>query len=312
MAWFILRCTLHYPRLVGREQRPLPEFALRNRDFATALVKSRGARTKVQIRNALTELGHRDGGDVQLSPSVLRGDVNTQADFSWHVRAWGFRVLENVRRRLAARYPAYAEFEPVRRRGRARASQTEPKPYKRREPRLLEPDPNGHVTADALNADFDEVYLRDDANPRWVVKPVVAYLWARTAECGGCRVEIPLLKTRWLCKKTNPAKRVLLTMRKRGDGRGVEFGVATDVPQGSGSTTQQRRHDEALGAGTMSSSGVECPNCAAVTRMAELRALSRAGTTRSADDGRGRGRTDRQGVPAPDRTRPRGCHREPD
>ena len=28
VAWFILRCTLHYPRLVGREERPLPDFAI--------------------------------------------------------------------------------------------------------------------------------------------------------------------------------------------------------------------------------------------------------------------------------------------
>ena len=66
-------------------------------------------------------------------------------------------------------------------------------------------------------------------------------------------------------------------MAKRPDGLGVDFGVATDVPQGSGSAAQRRRHDASLGAGTMSSSGVECPNCAAVTRMAELRALSRSG-----------------------------------
>ena len=277
VAWFILRCTLHYPRLVGREERPLPTFALRDRGFATGLVKSRGARTKVQIRNALAELGHRDGGDVQLSSSVLRDDANAKADFVWHVRAWGFRVLEKARQQLAARYPTYAEFEPVRRKGRARASQAKPKPFERREPCLLEPDADGRVSADALNADFEGEYLKDEANPRWVAKPIVAYLWARTTECGGCRAEIPLLKTRWLCKKSAPVKRVLLTMTKRADGRGVEFGVATDVPPRSGSAAQRRRHDETLGAGTMSSTGVRCPNCAAVTTMAELRAQGRSG-----------------------------------
>ena len=277
VAWFILRCTLHYPQLVGREERPLPEFALRDRDFATALVKSRGARTTVQIRNALAELGHRDGGDVQISSSVLRDDANAKADFGWHVRAWGLRVLDGVRRQLASRYPTYAEFEPVRRRGRSRATRANPKPFERREPRLIKPDADGRVSADALNADFNKEYLKDDGNPRWVAKPVVAYLWARTTECGGCRAEIPLLKTRWLCKKTDPVKRVLLTMTKRADGSGVEFGVATDVPPGSGSTAQRRRHDQVLGPGTMSSSGVECPNCMAVTRMAELRAQGRSG-----------------------------------
>ncbi len=32
-------------------------------------------------------------------------------------------------------------------------------------------------------------------------KPTVAYLWARTVTCKNCRTTIPLLKTRWLCKK---------------------------------------------------------------------------------------------------------------
>lgn len=273
VAWFILRCTLHYPQLVGRKERPLPAFALRERDFATALVKSRGARTKVQIRNALAELGHRDGGDVQLSASTLEDPTITKADFAWHVRAWGLRVLTRVRRELAARYPMYADFEPVRRKGRRRAAEPEPKPYRRRTSRLLEPDEDGRATTDELNAQFDAAYLDDDTNPRWVAKPVVAYLWARTAECDGCRAEIPLLKTRWLCKK--PGKRARLTM-DAGDS-GVEFGVEADVPAASGSAAQKRAHDGALGAGTMSGSGVECPICGSVTRMSELRVQGRTG-----------------------------------
>ena len=221
VAWFILRCTLHYPRLVGREELPLPGFALRDLGFATALVKARGARTKVQIRNALAELGHRDGGDLQLSSGLGDGGSRTGADFAWHLRAWGLRVLGNARRALADRYPTWADFEPVRRKGRAKMTNLVRRPYRPRDPRLLEPDPDGRVSTSALNAGFDSLYLEDEANPRWVAKPVVAYLWARTAECGGCRAEIPLLKTRWPCRK--PGKRVRLTMDVRGGG--VEFGV---------------------------------------------------------------------------------------
>ena len=44
-------------------------------------------------------------------------------------------------------------------------------------------------------------YLRDPRNPRWVAKPPVAYLWARTVKCKQCRAMLPLLKTRWRCKK---------------------------------------------------------------------------------------------------------------
>ena len=274
VAWFILRCTLHYPRIVGREERPLPGFAIRDREFATALVKARGARTKVQIRNALAELGHRDGGDVQLSSGLEGGGAPTKANFAWHLRAWGLLVLGNVRKRLAHRYPTYAYFEPVKPKGRGRSAVLPPRPYRRRPPRQLEPDTNGRVSADSLNDEFDSLYLEDDTNPRWVAKPVVAYLWARTAECGGCRARIPLLKTRWLCKK--PKKRVLLTM-SASDERTVEFAVRTDVPVGAGSAAQRRSHDKALGAGTISGSGAECPNCGAVARMEELRLQGRSG-----------------------------------
>ena len=273
VAWFILRCTLHYPRLVGQEEMPLPKFALGNREFAEALVKSRGARTKVAIRNALTRLGHEDGQDIQLTSHALAGG-ETSADLAWHLRAWGLRVLGNVRRELASRYPTYAEFEPVSPKGRRRSAVQVRKRYKTRPPRLLEPDAEGQISVDGLNAEFDSLYLETEANPRWVAKPVVAYLWARTAECGGCRAEIPLLKTRWLCKK--PSKRIRLTIVRRDD-HGVDFGVETKVAMGSGSAAQKRRHDQALGAGTMSGSGVECLSCGSVTRMAELRAQGRSG-----------------------------------
>ena len=35
----------------------------------------------------------------------------------------------------------------------------------------------------ALNGDFSDDYLAVKGNPRWVVKPAVAYLWARTVTC---------------------------------------------------------------------------------------------------------------------------------
>ena len=76
--------------------------------------------------------------------------------------------------------------------------------------RLLDTDDDGVPMLDPLNAEFDAAYLRDPRNPRWVAKPTVAYLWARTVTCKQCRATLPLLKTRWLCKKDN--KRVLLTM----------------------------------------------------------------------------------------------------
>jgi putative DNA methylase len=90
-------------------------------------------------------------------------------------------------------------------------------------------------------------------------KPTVAYLWARTVTCKNCRATIPLLKTRWLCKKDD--KRVLLSLRTNRDRTGVEFGVESDVPAAGGNAAQRRENDRRLGQGTMSRNGVWCPCC---------------------------------------------------
>ena len=58
---------------------------------------------------------------------------------------------------------------------------------------------------------------------------------------------------------------------------GVVFGVKSSVPVGKGSAAQRRERDRALGAGTMSSSGVTCPCCGVTATMADLRAAGRAG-----------------------------------
>ncbi len=281
VAWFILRCTLHYPHVVGRAERPLPDFAIASRNFATALVKARmKARginhTPARIRNALAELGHRVGDAVQLT-TALTSDAPTGANFAWHVRAWGLLVRDRVRRELATRYPVYAYFEPRLKKGRRRKAAAPPAPFKPRAPRLLEPDLEGRTPVETLNREYDETYLEEDRNPRWVAKPVVACLWARTAECGGCRAEMPLLKTRWLCKRSDPVKRILLTMTADAETRRIAFGIDGDVPPARGSVAQKRAHDKKLGKGTMSRSGAACPCCGSVTKMKELRAQGRSG-----------------------------------
>ena len=250
VAWFILRCTLHYPRLLAGKGWPLPGFALLEREFVEAFLKARGVTGKVALREELDRLGHGDGEAAQMTaPELERDSPVATADVAWHLRAWGRRVLAEARRELAARYPTYAEFEPVRRKGR-RESATPAVRYRRRPARRLEPDEGGRVSTNTLNAKFDSLYLEHDANPRWVAKPAVAYLWARTVRCGGCRAEIPLLKTCWLCRKAN--KRVRLTLKPRADGGGVDFGIERDVAAGDGTAAQRRetrpgarsRHDE--------------------------------------------------------------------
>jgi adenine-specific DNA methylase len=107
-------------------------------------------------------------------------------------------------------------------------------------------------------------------------KPTVAYLWARTVRCKGCRASIPLLKTRWLCRKDD--KRVVLHMRPNETRTGVEFSVETDVPHGCRGAAQRREHDRRIGGGTMSRSGATCPVCkVAIMTMEDIRVEGRAG-----------------------------------
>lgn len=266
VAWFILRCTLHYPRLVAGQTLPLPDFALRDRDFMQAFFQAHDCSKAQVLRRHMARLGHGDGRAVQVS-SLDTDQPEQQASFPWHLRAWGRRVLDGARRELASRYPTYAEFEPVKRKGRRGGEVLPPRRFKPRPAQLLEPDVEGRVSTASLNGEFDSLYLEDDRNPRWIAKPTVAYLWARTAQCGNCRAEIPLLKTRWLCRRDD--RRMLLTMTQRTDMLGVDFDVETNLPED--------QDNSVLGVGTMSDSGAECPCCGGITTMHDLRSQGRSG-----------------------------------
>ena len=269
VAWFILKCTLDYPRRLAGRTLPLPDFVRGDRDFMEAFLKARGFKGRSLARQ-LEKLGLvTDGGEVELAlidhDSVPDADLFA-ADLAWQVRAWGRRVLARVRAALAHRYPTFAEFQVLATGGR---------PFERRPLALLEPDVNGETDVGPLNEGFDGVYLQDPRNPRWVAKPTVACLWARTVRCKSCRAMVPLLKTRWLCKKDN--KRVLLTMTPNADGTGVVFGVEAGVPQARGNAAQRREDDKRLGAGTMSRSGARCPCCPTIMTMEDIRLEGRAG-----------------------------------
>ena len=263
VAWFILKCTLEYPQKLAGQTRPLPEFVLADREFMEAFLKAKGYKG-AGLRTALERLGHGNGGGTQLQ-AMPHDDPVAKADLAWHVRAWGRWVLARARRELASFYPTYAEFEPV----------TPGGDYETRSIQLLELDEDGVAQIDPMNAEFDAAYLSDPRNPRWVAKPTVAYLWARTVSCKQCRATLPLLKTRWLCKKEN--KRVLLTMEPRADRAGVVFGVQPDVPQNGGNAAQRREHDKRTGAGTMSRTGATCPGCGAIMTMSDIRFEGQAG-----------------------------------
>jgi len=263
VAWFILKCTLEYPQKLAGKTRPLPEFALADREFMEAFFKAKGFKGAV-LRTMLERIGHGDGGEIQLS-ALPCDDPILEADLAWQVRAWGRWVLAQARAALAHRYPTYADLEPLKP-GKA----FEPEPMRR-----LEKDEHGLLRLEPFNADFDKVYLKDPENPRWMAKPPVADLWARTVRCKHCRATLPLLKTRWLCK--GGSKRVLLTMEPSSDRTGVVFGTQADVPQNGGNPAQRREHDKRIGAGTMSRAGAACPCCGTIMTMEDIRLEGRAG-----------------------------------
>jgi putative DNA methylase len=216
VAWFILKCTLEYPQKLAGQTRPLPAFVLNDRDFMQAFLKAKGFKG-APLRRQLAKLG-LDGTGEPAEPELIAHDPLLEADLAWQVRAWGRWVLAEARKRLARRYPTYAKFQALERGGQS----YEPQPLE-----LLEPDENGNTDVTPFNAAFTKDYLDDPRNPRWVAKPTVAYLWARTVRCKGCRATIPLLKTRWLAKTDN--RRVLLTMMPNIERTGIVFGIESDV-----------------------------------------------------------------------------------
>jgi len=269
VAWFILKCTLEYPQKLAGKTHPLPDFILENDEFMNAFYKAHPylvGRTKKTKKQAEDDAG--------TFPQWVREDSGRtpKADLAWHVRAWGQWVLDRARRDLARFYPTYADFEPQ----RPSAKDVGPaKPYEKRPMQLVPLKDDGTPDIDALNKEFSKEYLADKKNPRWVAKPTVAYLWARTVTCKNCRATIPLLKTRWLCKKDN--KRVLLAMEPNREKTGVVFAIESSVPAKGGNAAQKREHDRRVAAGTMSRSGAKCPCCGTIMTMEDIRVEGKAG-----------------------------------
>ncbi|MBS0213167.1 MAG: DUF1156 domain-containing protein [Proteobacteria bacterium] len=271
VAWFVLKCTLEYPQKLAGQKRPLPEFALQDVSFLTDYFKARGLKVKDAERRAQKVAGKaqaacHENQDLFGLPDVDAEELN--ADLAWHVRAWARWVLGEARKGLACFYPIYAEYCSV-------------KPYQRveldtDEPLKLVPvNEDGEPQIGLLNAGFDAAYLDNPANPRWVAKPTVAYLSARTVHCKACRAELPLLKTRWLVKTDK--RRAVLTMRPREDKSGVVFGIDRSAKSQGGNAAQRREYDKRLGAGTMSRAGATCPCCGTIMTMEDIRLQGRAG-----------------------------------
>src|SRR6266571_7250003 len=209
VAWFILKCTLEYPQRLANQYRPLPDFACQSREFMESYFKAKGFKgAALEVQLSTLGLKKDQANQPQLT-GMQTSVVSVEADLAWHVRAWGWWVLQRAKADLERYYP----------------------------------------TVDG--------------------KPTVAYLWARTVNCKNCRATVPLLKTRWLCKKDN--KRVVLTMEPNTGRTGVIFGVQDDVPSlAKGSSVQKREYDKQLASGTMSRSGVTCPCCSTIMTREDL------------------------------------------
>jgi adenine-specific DNA methylase len=262
VAWFILKCTLEYPQKLAGKTLPLPSFILDNEEFMTAFYKAhphlvgRTKRTKKQQQEFAHDLFLKGKADSGRAP---------KADFAWHVRAWGQWVLNQARRELGRFYPVYADFEPL---------VKDAKSYERQPMQLVPLKDDGTPDIGALNADFGEEYVKLKTNPRWVAKPTVAYLWARTVTCKNCRATLPLLKTRWLCKRDK--KRVLLKLEPNAQRTGVVFAVETNVPVKGGNAAQKREHDKSLAAGTLTKAGARCPCCNAIMTILDIQVAAQA------------------------------------
>ena len=94
VAWFILKCTLEYPQRLAGQTRPLPDFALKDREFMEAFLKAKGYKG-ARLRTQLERLGHGNG-EVQLD-ALPQDDPTIEGDLAWHVRAWGRWVLARGR-----------------------------------------------------------------------------------------------------------------------------------------------------------------------------------------------------------------------
>lgn len=251
VAWFILKCTMDYPQKLAGQKQSLPDFILRDVVFMEEYFTKAHGLKGARLRKAMEGIGHKRKGVLVQDESDFgeRLGEPLNADLSWHVRAWGRKLLGNTREKLGHLYPTYADWQPL----------IPGKPFESRAMRLIELDDYGIANVEKLNTELSEEYLRDQTNPRWVAKPTLAYLWARTATCKNCRATIPLVTSSWLYKKGN--NRIRLVMRANSERTAVLFSIEHHVPERGGNAAQKREYDKKIGAGTMSKAGAQCPCC---------------------------------------------------
>lgn len=103
VAWFILKCTLEYPQRLAGQTYPLPDFVLQDRDFMESFFKAQGL-SGASLTAELKKLGLDDEASTLRLPG-MEADANLETDLAWHVRAWGWWVLQRARADLERFYP---------------------------------------------------------------------------------------------------------------------------------------------------------------------------------------------------------------
>lgn len=266
VAWFVLKCTLDYPHRFAGKLMPLPEFVKTDREFLEAWF-GREVNGKKKSKKKVQE-----AVDSVLNEGLFGDARDWQADLAWHIRAWGRWVLKEARKDLAPYYPTYAEWQPVD--GWNGRVPTAPSDTDAEEvggkwlKRVAVTSDGKPLTSEDLNIGLAASDLSDPRKPRWIVKPTLAYQWARTVRCQNqmCRAEIPLLSTTWLVnKRTSPAFLRFQVDRQLGT---VEiFPVQGEEPNA----------DDV--ARTVGGGGAKCLVCDLVTKDSQLRHEFASGRT---------------------------------
>jgi putative DNA methylase len=107
VAWFILKCTLEYPQRLANQCLPLPDFVLKSREFMEEYFKAKSFKGAA-LRAQIAKLGLDDRKETTSQPQLVgmnTEDVSFEADLAWHVRAWGWWVLQQAKADLERFYP---------------------------------------------------------------------------------------------------------------------------------------------------------------------------------------------------------------
>ena len=105
----------------------------------------------------------------------------------------------------------------------------------------------------------------------------IAYLWARTIQCEGpgCGAEVPLIRSLWLCTKSNRPVALQVVPNKKA--KRVDFRIIVKQPSGWVNQDDQSQNiTDPKFDGTVKRGSATCPCCGYTTPVARLRAQFKA------------------------------------